>query len=189
MKRVLVGAIAVILLCVGVLSLGGCTPAPEDDVIAALYAELVPKSYEVNDIVYGAGLPHDEGRPHDAVYSYLTADCAYKTPADIEALIREVYTTEYADEIVKVCLTGYSHAGDMVAARYLEYEGELVVNTEYKGYDTSRRLDLSSMRIVKKTGKVVRAEFASTLGGEVSDTITVELRRDGDVWKLNSPTY
>ena len=72
MKRKVIAIALVLCLCAAsALSLAGCSNPPDYSEIEARFIELVEKSYEVNKILFGEGLPTDE-RIEDPWSSMIT---------------------------------------------------------------------------------------------------------------------
>ncbi len=61
MKRKVISAALVLCICAAsCLSLAGCSNPPEYSEIEGRFIELVEKSYEINKVLFGEGLPTDE---------------------------------------------------------------------------------------------------------------------------------
>ena len=61
MKKKVIGVILALLICTtSCLSLIGCSNPPEYSEIEGRFIELVEKSYEINKVLFGEGLPTDE---------------------------------------------------------------------------------------------------------------------------------
>lgn len=61
MKRKVLSVILILCICAAsALSLAGCSQPPEYSEIEGRFIELVEKSYEINKVLFGEGLPTDE---------------------------------------------------------------------------------------------------------------------------------
>ena len=96
MKRKLLLLILVAML---LLNAVGCGPAKleisEEQALAVLQ-DLVPRSYEINVIFFGEGLPAKEsagaGTSDGAIYYPVSDDCGYQSTAEIKRAAEKIYS-------------------------------------------------------------------------------------------------
>ena len=77
MKKKVIGVILALLICTtSCLSLIGCSNPPEYSEIEGRFIELVEKSYKINEILFGEGLPTDKRiyDPWSSVKTYTRRD-------------------------------------------------------------------------------------------------------------------
>ena len=201
-SRFLVKFIAVLMLAVFALtSLASCSKPPELAIIRIEIERLINASHEVNDILFGKGLPIDERfeSPYEN-YKCVSFETGIFNIQDIKTLAETVYTKGYLEPIYKVTLEGkYDQvSGSVVKARYMESEGYLLRNIPKTddGSDpnnilgeSTRSYDFSTIKMIKPS----RADFvtftimSSKDGTSEEITLAVELTDVG--WRLDYPTY
>ncbi len=170
-----------------------------DDVVA-----LLESAYEINNAVFGEGLPvHAIGSEYAeqyglykdtdyANYQYVRDDAPYRTVSEIRDALLAVYSTDYVDSLSGVLFDGFVMGSRVEVAQLYEQNGYLMQRTDYEPLFTGRRVyDYSSMRIVKpSTATRLTVEIDSRAEGEDTlskDKITLVLE-DG-VWRLDAPTF
>ncbi len=168
-------------------------------------AELVEKSYEINVIVFGEGLPHlDEKDEDNPLYSPVLENEKYKSISDIRLAIREVYSEEYAKSLETTAFSGAVGGveGTTLYPRYItNKEGELCILTdytildyesptygEYKGLNVLK-YDTSTVEIKKISLRFVEAYITSEDGQTTILVTLIRQKVDGEYeWRLNSST-
>ena len=203
MKRV-VAFLAAILMSVSVF---GCAEGPSDDEAAAIVADLVEKSLELNVIYFGEGMPAEADGDEDYVgyYSRVTDDAPYKTEEELREATLNVFTEKYSLVLFTTYLTGISDpdSGSVVYARYVENEDRLMKKTDYEPLVTYiRTYDLENITITRSTPDEIKATLSSFVNGVkdeenvVEVTVRLEERKNeetgeklGSVWRLDTPTY
>ena len=191
--------------------LSSCAEPPTEEEAAVTLQRLVEKSYELNEIYYGAGLPY-EGAGEDPVsylrYYYVTDDAPYQYDSALRRATLDVFTEDYAKGIFEVFLKGYSVDGeDAVYARYVENGDRIMVNAAYVPIlEKIREYDFSTLEFLRRTSNLVVAEVQSTIDGKPDVTVRLTMRKvniedadtgsetggdvgDGSAWRLDSPTY
>ena len=176
--------------------------------------ELLPKSAELNEIYFGAGLPTN--RDEDAVrafyetfdtdiaaisYEPVDPDCGYETVDDIKAATLEVFTEEYAAFLFDRAFTGISdlfdegteteHRSTAVYAMYLEQDGFLTkrVNLKDDAIPLGRTYDLDSLEVLRTNETGVLVRLKSFFEGQESVDVELWLTETENGWRLDSPTY
>lgn len=202
MKRVAAFLTAILMSA----SVFGCAKGPSDDEAAAIVADLVEKSLELNVIYFGEGMPAEADGDENYVgyYSRVTDDAPYKTEDELREATLNVFTEKYASVLFTTYLTGLSDPDSgVVYARYVENEDRLMKKTDYEPLVTSiRTYDLENITITRSTPDEIKATLTSFVNGVkdeeniVEVTVRLEERKNektgeklGSFWRLDSPTY
>ncbi len=206
--------IAVSLLTVtmglGVVSCG--VSYTEEDVKTAV-KELLPLSFELNEIYFGEGLPISDNREDverfyasfssdvSAVnYHPVAEDCEYQTEADIKAATEKVYSPQYCEYLYELAFTGISavfndgtedqFTTNVAYARYIETDGVLTVRLDlpYEAMDLGRTYDMNAVEILSMKQDHAIVKIPSEMNGE---TLNIELKLilTNDGFRLDTPTY
>lgn len=119
MKKLICLALSIVMLC----SLSACSGnAPELNEVRDELVSLIESSYEINEILFGEGLPtYERGGEYDkehflyspsdtefAYYEYVTEDCGYFFTDRIKSAAEEVYTAEYLAGVYTMAFDGYA---------------------------------------------------------------------------------
>ena len=97
------------VLCIALTSLCACSKskAPKLDEVKERFSYLLDKSYEINEIIWGDGLPtivygSDEDKEHKIYdertfdgYEYVREDCKYQTVEQIKVAAEKIYSKNY----------------------------------------------------------------------------------------------
>ena len=208
-RRSLARRCATLCLCLVllVLALGSCakrSTAPALDDIYDEVVSLIERSYAVNDVVLGHGLPTWEiGSDYAermrmypsnsyADYENVAPYAPYTSIGELKQAMEEVYSSDYLSSIYVTLFDGFVGATGVVRAQLAESEGGLRQSVSAEPLLEGRRIyDYSTMRIVSpSSADYVTVELESHLEHE-ADTLTVRLgltlERDG--WRLDTPTY
>lgn len=201
MKKIFLFLILVLILMTAV----SCGSAPTDAEMKPIVTALIEASYEINDIFFGEGLPAIERDSEFAInnyvyymdeggnYDYVTEDCPYQTTDQIKTAAEKVYSSEYLASIYETTFIGVAdpNAG-MLYARYLDTDDGLKKSNLHEPMITAKRIyDYDTMTVVKPSGrKYVNVEIDSHIEGE-DEILRVRLTlvREGDEWRLDTPTY
>lgn len=190
MKRLL-SLIMALLLVTGALC--SCKRV-EDDEAYAIVKDLVDRSYVLNVIYYGEGLPHNPDEHYEGDYYYVREDAAYTVRNDVLVETKAVFSESIADELIEIYFAGTNSYGVALYARYVTgATGFLAVNPDYENvvkkvykYDTSR------LTIEKIKRNEIKATVPAIVDeGESPFEIEVIVKYDKDIgeWRLDSPTY
>ncbi len=173
--------ISVLLIISVMMPLSGCAKGLPDDEAAAVVAELVEASLELNVIYFGEGMPAEADGDENFVgfYSRLTDDAPYLTEKELRQATLDVFTEAYAAVIFQTYLVGINDdgSGGTVYARYVENGDRLTKKTEYEQLaPKARTYDLENIRIVKSTPEYITATLQSYVEGKADAEVTVTLR-------------
>ena len=199
MKRILSFLLTAVLL----FSLASCGGSGlSDDEIRDVYADLIEKSYLLNDVYYGDGLhfvndPETMATLAGAIsrFSYMPVDKS--APLTSEKQIREatlaVFSQPMCDHLFTLAFEGMSTGDDetVVYARYIEQSEILTVRIDLadEALPLGRVYDLDSMDILNQNGSRIVASFATSVDGKPSVNVKLTLVNTPDGWRLDSPTY
>ena len=211
MKKILLLTL-VLTMAIALCACGG-DKYTTDEVKAAL-EELLPKSYEMNVIYFGEGLPISEDK--DVIeefyqgfesdieminYHPVSSDCPYQNETELRDATLEVYTEEYAEFLFQRAFRGISDqlqnvdghnvTYNAIYAMYIEENGVLTVrlNLDEEAIPLNRTYDVSALTIVSQRGNVVQVEIPSYVDGQFDMNITLRLVQTENGWRLDSPTY
>ncbi|MCI5887831.1 MAG: hypothetical protein MRZ53_08600, partial [Oscillospiraceae bacterium] len=149
--------LCVCLLLAGVaVPLAGCrSAAPAREEVFDLLVARIEQAVDINTVVFGVGLPvfAREGAEEQLIHRYygsgddssdyvMTPYARFAGCAEIEAAIRSVYSTAYADSLCTSLLTGFTltASGAVMPARYLEQDGSLRQSNRVEPTVTGTRL-------------------------------------------------
>lgn len=185
--------LCVCLLLAGVaVPLAGCrSAAPAREEVFDLLVARIEQAVDVNTVVFGVGLPvfAREGAEEQLIHRYygsgddssdyvMTPYARFAGCAEIEAAIRSVYSTAYADSLCASLLTGFTltASGAVMPARYLEKDGSLRQSNRIEPTVTGTRLyEYDSLEILPDS----RADYLH---------VSIRSRSDSpsSVWKSTS---
>lgn len=180
----------------------------------AVLAELVPASYEINVIFFGAGLPYQGELPEEeegesdteidfeddpplisAAYLPVTEDCGYASIREIKAAAQRVYSMNYLESVYVSMFEGVIASSEdglldnNLSSRYKELAGILCVDARYEPLNIRGRLTVLSSEVTKKTPDYVSVlSLCLTEDGEETQ-VTFLLTLENGVWLLDGPTY
>ena len=134
--------ILVLLSLVMLFSLVSCTKAEliSDGEAQQILVELLPKAEEINDIIWGKGLPVEPGQDEalktvtSAQYRTVASDAPYQSTEELKAAICEVYSDAFFNNTINyACFVGADDAlEDTAAQMYPRYKdndaGVLIVD-------------------------------------------------------------
>lgn len=173
---------AAVMLCSALFSCGGNMT---EESAKEILEELLPKSYEFNDIFWGKGLDIVANPTSDA-YQPVESD-AYKSTKDMLNAASEVFSSEYIESIRSSVFASNEEGG--IRARYIDVAGVLKKDTTNEGFDNfdsvNGKIDISSVKILKQNRHTALLSLSYTDGGETELTLVLENGK----WLLNSPTY
>ena len=192
-------AITAILLAI-VAGFSSCSKPLEisDEEALTVLKDLVPKSYDINVIFFGEGLPAvDEAYEQEhtsTAYFKVRDDVPYSSVQDIKNAAEKVYSSRYLDGIYVGAFKGVATESSdgmldaSVSPRYREIGGELMVDVSVAPKAIRGRLEVISAEVTKKTSKYVKISMTYSENGKQAVT-DAYLTLEDDVWLLDSPTY
>lgn len=161
----------------------------------AILDELLPISYQVNEIIWGEGLPVSPDAKDKletvtgAQYRAVDPECGYTSIEQLKEEISKVYSPRFIDaNINKIMFDGDD---DMLAARYRDGESGIEINIINEGYDAVGKTKIDSAS-VKVTGAKFDEVYCTVEdvfedGSRVERNITLIKTYDG--WRLDTPSY
>ena len=195
-------ALMVLVLLLASLALTSCSSGLSDEEAKAIAAELIEKSYEVNRIFFGEGLPHEEdASPEDNTdydvkpVNYLPVKSVeYHSTDDLKALAEQVYTDSFLEPVFKSAFDGITDSDGRIYqyARYLDsfyYGLSIRSDAEEDAISSGRVFDTSTIKIVGQGRNYVFFSVMSTVEVEEPTEETLSLKDEGSGWRLDSPTY
>ena len=181
------------------LSLVSCKKAElmTDTEAQAILAELMPKAEEINDIIWGAGLPIEPGQ--DAALNTVTAaqyrtvasDAPYQSTEELKAAIAEVYSDAFIKNTINyACFEGADDAlEDTEAQMYPRYKdndaGVLIVDITNPGFEITTKIDPASAKVVSAESDNKQTLEVDTNNGKIK--VVIVKQENG--WRLDTPTY
>lgn len=210
MKKRIAAALAALILA----SLTSCASnAHTEEEIRSELEILLPKSFELNEIYFGEGLPMSNDKEKvEEFYSIFDSDvqainyhpvdasCGYTTETDIREATLAVFTPDYAEYLFGRAFSGISatfneggeqeYTSTAVYAMYIEQDGILTVriNLAEEAIPLGRTYDLDGMKLIENEENFVVAEIPTEMNGRALD-VELRLVKTADGWRLDSPTY
>jgi hypothetical protein len=174
-KKIIAGALAVIVLVVTCLLLFQCNSVPKIENIYDRMVYLLESSQEVNSLIYGCGLPvwEDDSEYVEFMHVYYGLDTArsyeivmpnakFLSVEEMKEKIEKIYSKEYLNDVIyRSIFDGYAIedgvGGSVVGvARYYEEGNYLWQSKDFKTFYTGMRIyDYSTMQI-RSLGKTDR---------------------------------
>ena len=208
-KKMIAGALAVVILVVSGVLLFQHNSAPRVEDIYDRMVYLIESSQEVNALIYGCGLPvwEDDSEYVEFMHVYyglepaqhyeiVTPNAKYFSVNQMKEEIEKIYSKEYLDEVIyRSIFDGYAIedgvGGSVIGvARYYEEGNYLWQSKEFKTFYTGMRVyDYSTMQ-VRSLGKTDRCVVTlnSWLEDSPDQIETVEILialQDGE-WYLDN---
>lgn len=202
---------AALLILLTLTSCGGGVHSEEE--IRTVLDELLPKSFELNEIYFGEGLPMSNDKAMvEQFYGMFDSDveainyhpvdvsCGYTTETDIREATLEVFTADYAEYLFGRAFSGISatfnegeeqeYTSTAVYAMYIEQDGILTVriNLDEEAIPLGRTYDLDGMELTENEENFVIAKIPTEMDGRALD-VELRLVKTADGWRLDSPTY
>lgn len=204
-----------IILCIvlsfSFVSCGGVKYSKEE--IKAVLDELLPLSFELNEIYFGEGLPISDNREDvERFYSTFESDitsinyhpvsssCKYQSEADIKSATEKVFTKEYSEFLYQRAFNGVSAVFDEGTekqitttasyARYIESSGVLMVrlNIIYEAMELGREYNTDELEIVRAKNNYVVVKIPTEFNGEKLD-VNLTLVNTENGFRIDTPTY
>ena len=174
-KKMIAGALAVIVLAVTCVLLFQCNSAPKIENIYDRMVYLLDSSQEVNALIYGCGLPvwEDDSEYVEFMHVYYGLETArnyeivmpnakYLSVQEMKEEIEKIYSKDYLEDVIyRSIFDGYAIedgiGGSVIGvARYYEEDAYLWQSKDFKTFYTGMRVyDYSTMQI-RSLGKTDR---------------------------------
>ena len=166
-----------------------------DEEAKAILESLLPKSYELNEIIWGEGLPvspdaADRLQTVTGVqYRAVDPSCGYTSIEQLKNEISEVYSPRFVEsDINKIMFDGDD---DMLVGRYRNGDKGIEIDIMKEGYEAVGKTYIDPASV-----KVTGAEFTEvycTVEDVYEDGTRKEreivLVKTSDGWRLDTPTY
>ncbi len=199
MKRIA----ALLLAALMILTLASCGGSGmNEEEIRDLYRDLLEKSYILNDVYYGDGLPFVNDPETMASlagassrFSYMPVDksAPYQSEAAIREATEAVFSKTLCRHLFTLAFEGMSTEDEktVVFARYIEQDEILTVRIDLaeEALPLGRTYDFDSMQIEMENGTRITASFDTKMDGENSVRVKITLVKEEKGWRLDSPTY
>lgn len=153
-----------------------------EDEAKDILSELLPLSYEFNEIFWGKGLDTLSAENNE-IYAKVDEKYGYTSADDILTAASEVFSSEYLEIIKSAVFDGNEEEG--INPRYMDIGGVLKADTSNKGFDIKGNIETDSVKIKRQNSKVVTLTADYADGGST----VIQLVNENGVWKLNSATY
>lgn len=194
-----------VMICLAACS---CGVDAEDPEIVSAAKGLIEKSFALNDIYFGKGLPvsaedSEEAKKFAADNGFdlqniqflpVTEESPYKSIEDIKEATLEVYSAQYCEYLFSMAFEGYSTEDGTAAiyAKYMEDEaGTLTARIDLaKNSLPKRTYDYDSIEVKSKSEDMAVFSVDSYLDGKKEDKkVEFTLVYSEDGWRLDTPTY
>lgn len=211
-KKIILRPLFYCILLISSVVFSGCASSMKNEEARAILSDLVPKSQEVNEILWGEGLPlADESNGalatvKGAQYRPVASDCGYTSVDQIKELASSVYSADYLKQVYATAFGEYetdekdkteAETGESTAeslglnrlyARYIEEKGVLYENITYTKYALSTVIYPETAVVVDEGIGLIVCRVDCLIGGE-KNTMKITLREQDGCWLLDSPTY
>lgn len=204
-RKSLFSLVLAVLLLFSSVSLSACSSKPSLSSVREEYIRLIEASADINDVLWGNGLPVYEADSEEAralalyeeenpPYLLVKEDSPYLSVSAIKAAAENVYSLSYLSGIYEQLFDGYTVDGiHYNYARYIEKDLGLYKSSQTEQIISEKRVyDYSTMKIVSPSRKnYVNVSVVSWLLSAPEDTLTVQLSflYQNNRWYLDSPTY
>lgn len=165
--------------------------APSEDEMRREIAQLLPRSYEATDLIYGAGAPIEEDFEVDpnwkfSHYAPVATTSPYKSEEDIKLLVESVFTKDYAEEMYEYAFKG----NDDLMSRYNTSEGKLYIDVTKEPLGMATDIYAETAKVVSGSAYACLVEIEYSMnGGQTREKMTVRMVKTDDKWYFDGPTY
>ncbi len=180
------------------LSLVSCNKAEliADSEAQQILTELIPKAEEINDIIWGKGLPVEPGQDGPlktvtaAQYRTVAKAAPYQSTEELKAAIAEVYSDAFiANTVNYTCFDGADDALENTEAQmYPRYKdndaGVLIVDITNPGFEITTKIDPATAKVISAEDNKQTLEVETNNG-----KIKVVIVQQENGWRLDTPTY
>ena len=193
-KKIRIFAVA-FLAALLIIVPSGCAGEEEKDALLAEFTALYEKSVEINEIIFGKGLPVD-GEYTDipesgSYYVPVSDDSPYKTVEELENAVLSVYTEDYYNSVLETTLfVGYGENKDSPYPRYKEEDGKLMINLCQEARTFAVKRLISEAKVEKMTMGAAEVSTPYELNGVRQDNLkSLTLYKTENGWRFDDPTY
>ena len=188
MKRLFKITMLAVLATLMVVSMAGCRDV-DDKTAISIANSLISQSYELNVIYFGDGIEYQEPDNEDALYAPVRGSSNYTTKLSLVERTREIFSTDYASDIIKTAFEGETGAvgSSAVYARYIEFEGYLSVRRNIEGIEVAK-YDFSTTELIKNSSKFIIVKV-KTANLEKNQFVEITLINEDNGWRIDSATY
>ena len=199
---------------IGYLVMRNSKPVSDSELLARM-EELIPAAEEVNEIIWGRGLPtkDPDAAPLETVtgaqYRTVSSELPYSSTDDLRAAIGAVYSSVYMQSAINYAMfdgaegakEGYELYPRYADKKELDEEGNavpvLAVDITNKGFELSSKLDPKSVKFVGRVlmwnglwweSVLITVSLDEDYSGQKSMR-ELNLRLENGVWLLDDPTY
>lgn len=199
---------------IGYAVLSGSQPIADAELVLRM-EELIPAAEELNEIIWGKGLPtaDPDAAPLATVtgaqYRTVSPDAPYQSTEELRAAIAAVYSSAYMESAINYAMfdgaegakDGYELYPRYADKKDLREDGTtapvLAVDITNHGFELSAKLDPSSVKFVRRIlmwngiwweSDLITVSITEDYKGEFS-TREINLRLEDGVWLLDDPTY
>lgn len=182
-----VKVLSFILIVIFAVSIVGCKSVSDIEA-KAIFNTLVKESYELNVIYFGEGLK-PQVTDKDSLYIPVQGSENYTAKLPLVERTREIFSTDYASDIIKTAFEGESGVvgSSAIYARYIEYEGYLSVRKDIEGIEIAK-YDYSTTEIIKNSNRFIIAKIKTT-NLEKNQYVEITLINEDNGWRIDSATY
>ena len=182
-----VKVLSFILIVIFAVSIVGCKSVSDNEA-KAIFNTLVKESYELNVIYFGEGLK-PQVTDKDSLYIPVQGSENYTAKLPLVERTREIFSTDYATDIIKTAFEGESGVigSSAIYARYIEYEGYLSVRKDIEGIEIAK-YDYSTTEIIKNSNRFIIAKIKTT-NLEKNQYVEITLINEDNGWRIDSATY
>lgn len=180
------------------ISLSSCKKAElmSDAEAVEILSELLPKAEEINEIIWGKGLPVEPGQDEAlktvtaAQYRTVAKDAPYQSTEELKSAICSVYSDAFFNNTIKyACFEGADDALENTEAQlYPRYKdndaGVLIVDITNSGFELTTKIDPAGAKVISAENNKQTVEVDTNNG-----KIKLVIVNDGSGWKLDTPTY
>lgn len=194
MKKILFAAVC-ILLCLCSLSCARKLKMTDEEALE-VSKNLLPKTADINEIFFGAGLEPDKSGESDGntVYFPVKKGCGFDSVNSIKKYAEEVFSDNYLSSVYETVFNGTTIEGDngiigSSSPRYKELENGLNVNVKYASFNIRKIAEVKEATVTKRTSTFVSVlcKCVSVDGEEFLGEFA--FTKQASVWKVDGPTY
>ena len=211
MKKIILFALVIFTI----VTLCSCSGAKYDaSEIKTLLDELLPGSFEMNEIYFGKGLPISEDRStleefysgfdtdiEMINYHPVSADCPYQNETELREATLQIFTESYAEYLFQRAFYGISaqienkegltEVHNAIYAMYIEENGVLTVRLDLDkdALELNREYKTDEMRVLSQRDNKIIVVIPTYIDGEFDTDVQIILVNTPNGWRLDSPTY